>query len=104
MIDSCDPDVACWSEDGTTFVVKDPIRFERTIIPQFFKHSKFTSFVRVSAAQQQDVEMGIRCYRDSSIVRGNVPSQSCFLIPLMAASTELLISYLTLIFLSSYSN
>lgn len=46
MIDSCDPTIACWSEDGETFVVKDPVKFERTIIPQFFKHSKFSSFVR----------------------------------------------------------
>lgn len=48
MIDTCDPSVACWSEDGETFVVKDPIKFEKQIIPQFFKHSKFSSFVRVS--------------------------------------------------------
>ena len=48
MIDTCDPTVACWSEDGETFVVKDPIKFEKQIIPQFFKHSKFSSFVRVS--------------------------------------------------------
>ena len=48
MIDSCDPTIACWSEDGETFVVKDPVKFERSIIPQFFKHSKFSSFVRVS--------------------------------------------------------
>ena len=48
MVDTCDPTVACWSEDGETFVVKDPIRFEKQIIPQFFKHSKFSSFVRVS--------------------------------------------------------
>jgi hypothetical protein len=47
MIDQCDDEIACWSEDGTTFVVKDPDRFERTIIPQYFKHSKFSSFVRV---------------------------------------------------------
>jgi len=46
MIDSCDPLVACWSEDGETFVVKNPSKFESEIIPQFFKHSKFTSFVR----------------------------------------------------------
>jgi hypothetical protein len=46
MIDQCDDEIACWSEDGTTFVVKDPDRFERTIIPQYFKHSKFSSFVR----------------------------------------------------------
>lgn len=46
MIDTCDQSVACWSEDGETFVVKDPEKFEKQIIPQFFKHSKFSSFVR----------------------------------------------------------
>jgi len=46
MIDSCDPAIACWSDDGETFVVKDPSKFEKEIIPQFFKHSKFSSFVR----------------------------------------------------------
>eukprot|EP00538_Stauroneis_constricta_P000730 CAMPEP_0119572936 /NCGR_PEP_ID=MMETSP1352-20130426/44866_1 /TAXON_ID=265584 /ORGANISM="Stauroneis constricta, Strain CCMP1120" /LENGTH=537 /DNA_ID=CAMNT_0007622623 /DNA_START=972 /DNA_END=2585 /DNA_ORIENTATION=- len=46
MIDTCDPSIACWSDDGETFVIKDPVKFERTIIPQFFKHSKFSSFVR----------------------------------------------------------
>lgn len=46
MIDTCDSQVACWSDDGETFIVKDPAKFERTIIPQFFKHSKFSSFVR----------------------------------------------------------
>jgi hypothetical protein len=48
MIDTCDPTIACWSDDGETFVVKDPVKFEQQIIPQFFKHSKFSSFVRVS--------------------------------------------------------
>ena len=48
MVDTCDPEVAGWSEDGETFVVKDPNKFETVIIPQFFKHSKFSSFVRVS--------------------------------------------------------
>ena len=48
MIDTCDPKIACWSNDGKTFVVKDPNKFESSIIPQFFKHNKFTSFVRVS--------------------------------------------------------
>jgi HSF-type DNA-binding len=48
MIESCDAEIAGWDEDGLTFTVKDPVRFETEIIPQFFKHSKFTSFVRVS--------------------------------------------------------
>lgn len=46
MIDTCDESIASWGEDGTTFVVKQPETFEKVIIPQFFKHSKFTSFVR----------------------------------------------------------
>ena len=55
MIDTCPADVAGWSEDGETFVVKDPTRFEQSIIPQFFKHSKFSSFVRVRAMDGYDV-------------------------------------------------
>lgn len=46
MIDSCDTTIAGWDEDGLTFTVKDPNHFENKIIPQFFKHSKFSSFVR----------------------------------------------------------
>eukprot|EP00978_Attheya_sp_CCMP212_P012387 scaffold30810_cov55-Attheya_sp.AAC.1 len=34
------------SEDGNTFVVKDPEIFASEIIPQFFKHNNFSSFVR----------------------------------------------------------
>jgi hypothetical protein len=46
MVDSSDPEVVSWSDDGLTFVVKKPDIFESKIIPQFFKHSKFSSFVR----------------------------------------------------------
>lgn len=46
MIDSCDTNVATWSDDGNTFVVKDPEIFAKDIIPQFFKHNNFSSFVR----------------------------------------------------------
>lgn len=59
MIDTCDPSVACWSEDGETFVVKDPIKFEKQIIPQFFKHSKFSSFVRVSTGNDLALDGGM---------------------------------------------
>lgn len=46
MIDTCDTSVCSWSEDGETFIVKHPKKFEQEIIPQFFKHRKFSSFVR----------------------------------------------------------
>jgi hypothetical protein len=46
MIDTCDPDIASWSNDGMSFYVKDPERFASTVIPTFFKHSNFASFVR----------------------------------------------------------
>ncbi|GAX11250.1 heat shock transcription factor 4 [Fistulifera solaris] len=46
MIDKCDQDVACWSESGDNFVVKDVDKFSCTVLPLYFKHSNFSSFAR----------------------------------------------------------
>lgn len=46
MISTCPPDIACWSEDGKSFIVKDPERMASDIIPTVYKHNKFSSFVR----------------------------------------------------------
>lgn len=46
IVDTCDPEVAAWSEDGQSFFVKDQDRFATEVIPKCFKHNHFSSFVR----------------------------------------------------------
>jgi len=46
MIDKCDATIACWSDDGLSFIVKTTERFASLILPKYFKHSNFSSFAR----------------------------------------------------------
>jgi hypothetical protein len=49
VIDFCEknePNVAGWSDDGTTIIVKNPQTFALSHLPRYFKHSNFASFVR----------------------------------------------------------
>mmetsp|Transcript_21374 Transcript_21374/g.34972 ORF Transcript_21374/g.34972 Transcript_21374/m.34972 type:complete len:445 (-) Transcript_21374:167-1501(-) len=46
MIETCDPSICSWSDDGEMFVVKNPDSFADLVIPQYFDHNKFSSFAR----------------------------------------------------------
>lgn len=46
MLENCAPEIACWSAAGDSFIVKKPLEFAETIIPVYFKHKNFSSFVR----------------------------------------------------------
>lgn len=39
-------EIISWSEDGSAFVVWNPIEFARDLLPKYFKHNNFSSFVR----------------------------------------------------------
>lgn len=39
-------DVISWNESGTTFVVWKTAEFAKDLLPNYFKHNNFSSFVR----------------------------------------------------------
>lgn len=39
-------DLISWNDDGSTFVVWRPAEFARDLLPKYFKHNNFSSFVR----------------------------------------------------------
>lgn len=39
-------DIVCWNDKGDCFVVKNEFMFASNIMPQYFRHKNFSSFVR----------------------------------------------------------
>lgn len=82
MINQADPEIGGWNQDGATFVVKDPKRFATEIIPKYFKHSNFSSFVRQlnfygfhklknDSSVRSESELGWWQFKHEFFVRGN---------------------------------
>ena len=46
MLETCPQHIASWSEKGDSLFIKDPEDFAQSVIPQYFAHSNFSSFVR----------------------------------------------------------
>jgi len=36
----------CWNQDGTSFIVRNAMEFARDVLPKYFKHNNFSSYVR----------------------------------------------------------
>ena len=46
ILDTEDPDIVCWINDGKGFKVNDQDKFRDFILPKYYRHSKLTSFQR----------------------------------------------------------
>lgn len=47
MVDDPSTDaVVSWSQNNKSFIVLNPLQFSSELLPRFFKHNNFSSFIR----------------------------------------------------------
>ena len=44
--DSATNEIIAWNEDGNGFIVKNVNKFSDEVLPKYFKHNNFSSFIR----------------------------------------------------------
>ncbi|MBA0740499.1 hypothetical protein Gogos_013695 [Gossypium gossypioides] len=62
--DSATDDIVSWSSNNKSFVVWNPPEFARLLLPTYFKHNNFSSFIR-----QLNTYVGFLCFRTDSSPR-----------------------------------
>lgn len=63
--------IVTWSDDGKSFEVKDVSGFISSVLPKYFRHNNFTSFVRQLNAHSFHKDRGRYCYSHPLFQRGN---------------------------------
>ena len=46
MLNECPITIACWNKEGNSFYILNQKELSENIIPKYFKHNNFSSFVR----------------------------------------------------------
>lgn len=44
--ESKDKSIICWGDEGNDFTIKDPEKLARDILPEYFRHNNYASFIR----------------------------------------------------------